>query len=66
MAGEVERTVLSVKAILESLTPTELSLEYARALGEMPSDGLASAQQIETIIEKLLRNLESGGKARST
>jgi hypothetical protein len=62
MADDIERTVVSVKAILESLTPAELSLEYARALGEKPPDGLTSRRQIEPILAKLRRDLESDGK----
>jgi hypothetical protein len=62
MADEIERNVESVKAILESLTPAELSLEYARALGEKPPDGLASGKQIEPILAKLRHDLQSDGK----
>lgn len=66
MADEIERAIVSVKAILESLTPTELILEYTRVFRDSPPEGQASGQLIEPILTRLRHDLELDGKPRST
>jgi len=51
----------SYRTILESLTPAELAVEYARATGESPPDAAAPGDLIQRVIAEFY--LASSGQS---
>ena len=66
-AVSIEQAVTSCRAILESLTPRGLAVEFTRALGEPPPDASTSGDTIQRMLITVREEFESGsGTKRQT
>ena len=55
----VEQALAAQRRVLESMTPSEVLVEYARMFREAPPDNVATGELMERMLAELKRRLEA-------